>query len=563
MELEELKKQNEAPEWLDDISYSTLTNGYLMQNETPRQMWERISKASASYQNNQDWKEYFNLFWNNWLCASTPILTNSGTDRGLNISCYGQNVSDSLASIFDNLKETAMLTKNGGGIGKYYGNVRGRGSEIKGNGKSQGIIPWLKIEDSAIISLSQGSSRRGSEAIYLDINHPDIEEFLEIRKPTGDINRRCINLHTAVCIDNKFMSDIISGDKNKRNLWSKLLEMRFTTGSPYIQYTDNINDNNPECYNHHGLKVTHSQLCNEIMLHSSDTETYVCCLSSMNLARWNEWKDTNAVNLAIRFLDGQMSEFIDKANKQIGLEKAVRFSERHRALGLGALGFHSLLQQKNISFESLQAKILNTQIFKHLDIESKKATKELALEYGEPFYCKGFGIRNTHRLAIAPTTSNAIISGDVSQSIEPWASNVFAQKTAKGTFIRKNRSLQKLLKELNKDTIEVWNEINENQGSVKTLDFLTEEQKEVFKTAREINQHIIIKLASDRQKFIDQGQSLNLFFDTTADPKYINEVHLEAWKQGLKGLYYVRSSTVIKGDSIDYKSASDCTYCES
>jgi ribonucleoside-diphosphate reductase alpha chain len=561
-ELEILKEKNEAPEWLDDLGFHTLKNGYLLENETPKEMWERVSKASAKYQPNQDWKEYFDLFWKNWFCASTPILCNAGTDRGLTISCFGQYIDDSLDSIFKGFHETAILTKNGGGIGKYYGAVRGRGANIKGNGKSEGIIPWLKIEDSAIVSLSQGSSRRGSEAIYLDINHSDIEEFLEIRKPTGDVNRRCLNLHHAVCIDNNFMDSLALDNKKNKELWQKILEMRFTTGQPYIQYTDNINFQNPECYKKHGLKVSHSQLCNEIMLYSSPEETYVCCLSSMNLVKWHDWKNTNAVKLSLKFLDGILTEFIEKASKIEGMEKAVRFAKRHRALGLGVLGFHSLLQSLNLSFESLQAKLLNTQIFKQLQKDSIESSKELAKEFGEPFYCKGFGVRNTHVNALAPTTSNAIISSNVSQSIEPWTANIFSQKSAKGTFIRKNLQLKSLLNSLGKDNIDTWAEINKNNGSVQKLDFLTKEQKEIFKTAREINQHIIIKLASDRQKFIDQGQSLNLFFDESANPKYIHEVHLEAWKQGLKGLYYMRTESVLKGDSIDYKSVDDCSYCE-
>ena len=303
--------------------------------------------------------------------------------------------------------------------------------------------------------------------------------------------------------------------------------------------------------------------CSEIMLPSSSTETYVCVLSSLNLAKWDEWKDSDAIRLSVRFLDGVCEEFLHKARGQKGLEKAVRFVELHRALGLGVLGFHSLLQSKNLAFDSLQAKLLNQQIFRTIRSEAEKESSDLAFNYGSPYYCRGLRRRNTTLLAVAPTTSNALISSNVSQSIEPWAANIFSQQSAKGTFIRKNPILEKLLKSLGQDTPDVWSSINEAKGSVAHLEFLTDEQKNVFKTAREINQHVIVTLAADRQVFIDQGQSLNLFFNSNASEDYIHEVHLEAWKKGLKTLYYLRSEGVLSGDSMDYRSVDDCVYCES
>lgn len=704
--LQQLKATGEAPYWLTEDAYNTLFNGnYSLPDETPKGMWERVCKSVASYQKDVTWESYFDLFWKNWLCGATPVLANIGTSRGLPASCFGVTVDDSLESIYESYLEVAMLTKNGGGLGKFYGDVRGRGTPINGNGGvSEGIIPWLKIDNSSIIAVSQSSVRRGSLAAYLGINHPDIEEFIDVRRPLGDPNRKCLEIYNAVCIPNSFMQKVEEGDQASVDLWLKLLQTRIETGAPYIQFDDNINNNLPEAYVNHNLKVKHSNLCvasetkiltdkgeivikdlenqkvnvwngkewsetqviktsenqelmkvtvevfdytystyteevlectayhkwydksgkelrtteltenlelesclmpnghfrhfkiktieslgrlsdtycvneskqhkavfngvltgncSEIMLPSSSTETYVCVLSSLNLAKWDEWKDSDAIRLSIRFLDGVCEEFLHKARGQKGLEKAVRFVELHRALGLGVLGFHSLLQSKNLAFDSLQAKLLNQQIFRTIRSEAEKESSDLAFNYGSPYYCRGLRRRNTTLLAVAPTTSNALISSNVSQSIEPWAANIFSQQSAKGTFIRKNPILEKLLKSLDKDTPDVWSSINEAKGSVAHLEFLTDEQKNVFKTAREINQHVIVTLAADRQVFIDQGQSLNLFFNSNASEDYIHEVHLEAWKKGLKTLYYLRSEGVLSGDSVDYRSVNDCVYCES
>lgn len=561
--LKELKELNEAPEWLEQPGYKTLTEGYLLSEETPKGMWMRLaSKAAAILKKPEKQQAFFELFWKNWLCPASPVASNFGTSKGLPISCYGVNTHDSIDGIFKSYHEIAMLTKNGGGIGNNYGSVRGREAEISNGGKSRGIIPWLKILDSIMIGVSQNDTRRGAAAVYLPIEHPDWEEFLNMRRPVGDINRRCLNLHHGFDLSDEFMYSLSdSSSKVQRHKYESILDTRLNVGEPFIFYSGNANKVNPPWYKKHNLTVKHTQLCTEIMLYNSEEETYVCCLSSMNLVKWDEWKDTDAIELSIEFLDAVMSEFIEKAKNLPGFAKAVRFAEKNRALGLGVLGWHSLLQEKFIEFESLQAYLLNKQIFKTMKERAEIATRRLAVEYGEPEYCKGFGVRNTHLLAVAPTSSNSTISGGWSPGIEPYNANVNSLKTSKGTFIIKNKFLEKLLKSKKMNTHEVWTKINEDRGSVQYLDFLSPEEKAVFKTARELNQHVLIKLAADRQKYIDQGQSLNLFFSDTVDENYFHEVHYEAWKQGLKSLYYVRAESGLRGDSA-YKSASDCSYCE-
>ncbi len=565
-EIELLIKMGEAPTWLTHQSLKTLQGGYLLPNETPRTMWRRVSKASAKHLKRPELEDkFFDLFWKNWLCGASPIVANMGTERGLPISCFGLTIDDSVEGIMSSMLEVAMLSKNGGGIGTYWGGVRPRGSPITGNGKSDGIIPFLKILDATTIGISQGGTRRGASSAYLPIEHDDFDEFIQMRRPQGDANRQCLNLHHAVSITDAFMEKVVAGEKEARRRWKEVLKARFETGEPYILFVDAAERNRPECYTKNDLHVKTSQLCSEILLHTDENHTFVCCLSSMNLLRWEEWKDTDAVQTAIWFLDGVMEEFIIKTQTMPGFDKARRFAEKSRALGLGVLGFHSLLQEKMISFESMEAYLLNNVIFKHMREEADKATVDLAKEYGEPEWCQGFGRRNTHCLATAPTVSNSLISGNVSAGIEPFSANAFTQKTAKGTFLQRNRHLTALLSSLGKDTDEIWKSILTNEGSVQHLDFLTKEQKEVYMTAREINQFALIKLASSRQRWIDQGQSLNLFFPANADPKYFNEVHLEAWKSGVITLYYTRTGSVLKGDvgSRAYKrEASECAMCE-
>lgn len=388
---------------------------------------------------------------------------------------------------------------------------------------------------------------------------------MEMRRPQGDVNRQCLNIHHAVCISDAFMDKVVAGDKEARRRWIKVLKTRFETGEPYLFFTDTVNRANPECYNGNGLTVNASQLCSEITLFADHQHTFVCCLSSMNVVKWEEWKDTDAVQLAIWFLDGVMEEFIAKTEGLRGFERARNFSIKSRALGLGVLGFHTLLQTRSLPFDSFDAHLLNTQIFQNLRIQADAATKALAVEYGEPEWCKGYNRRNTHCLAVAPTVSNSLISGNVSAGIEPIAANAFAQQTAKGTFLQKNRVLGDLLEQKGQNTEEVWRSIVTNEGSVQQLSFLSDHEKEVFLTARELNQFAIIRLAAARQRWIDQAQSVNLFFPANTDPAYFNKVHLDAWASGLKTLYYCRTSSVLKGDSgsREYKREStECKACE-
>jgi ribonucleoside-diphosphate reductase alpha chain len=562
MDLQTLKQNKEAPEWLTDEGLTTLQNGYLLSGETPKDMWRRVCVAAAKRLNKPELEDkFFELFWNNWLCGATPVLSNMGTSRGLPISCNSIHVGDSIRSIFDKQTELAVLSKNGAGVGIYVGDVRGRGSNISGNGKSEGVIPWLKCYDSTTVAVSQGAIRRGASAVYLPANHSDIEEFINIRRPVGDVNRRCLNLHHAVCIDDQFMNAVQNGGSHERYLWKEILKARFETGEPYLFFTDNVNRQRPNCYVANNLSIKTSNICNEIYLYTDKEHTFVCCLSSMNLFKYEEWKDTKAVQLSIWFLDAVIQEYIDKAQHISGLESAVRFAEKSRAVGLGVLGWHSLLQKKKLPFDSFESMRLNGEIFRHMQKETQIATKELAKEYGEPEWCKGFGIRNTHQMAVAPTVSNSIISGSVSAGIEPISANVVALKTAKGTFMRTNPILKQLLEEKGLDNIDTWKQINENSGSVSELKGLSDEEKEVFLTAREINQHAIVKQAGQRQKYIDQGQSVNLFFAKNSDPKYIHSVHMLAWEEGLKGLYYCRSEAALKGDSVN-RQKEECKACE-
>jgi ribonucleoside-diphosphate reductase alpha chain len=568
--LARLKLEGEAPEWLTLEGLKTLSKGYLVGDETPKMMYQRVAKASAKHcKRPEAEKEFFDIIWKNWLCLSTPVASNLGTERGLPISCFGQYVEDSVDGIFQSYHETAILTKSGGGIGKYWGRVRASGTPIKGNGLSEGIVPWLKVEESVIQSTSQGGVRRGSSAAYLDDIHGDVIDFINLRRPIGDPSRRClsVNFHHAVNVSDQLMHDAMKGNVKARHIYSELLRARIELGEPYISFIDTANRTAPSSFG--GRKIHQSQLCSEIFLPSGPEYTFVCCLSSLNLTRWDEFKDTNAVELSIEFLDGVISEFIEKASGVHGLEKAVRSASEGRTIGLGVIGWHTYLQKNMIAFDSFEAMMHNGAIFKKIKEKADKATRALAERLGG---CKWDPtVRNASLLAVAPTTSNSLISGGVSQGIEPIAANIYAQKSAKGTFVRKNPELERLLRAKGKDTPEVWDQINSNRGSVRTLDFLTEEEKAVFQTFREINQFSLVRQAGQRQKYIDQGQSLNLAFAMPADitdteskerlSKYVHEVHLEAWKLGVKSLYYVRTESVLKGESI-FKDASDCKSCE-
>lgn len=561
--LDELKTAGEAPEWMQIESLKTLQGGYLLPEETPKGMYSRIAKSAASfYKDSNKWEaKFFNAMWNNWLCPSSPICSNLGTDRGLPISCNSIHIEDSIHSIFMKNHELAMLSKKGAGVGVYLGDIRARGESIKGNGKSEGTIPWCKTLDTTVVSVSQGSTRRGAAAVYLPIEHGDIEEFINIRRPTGDVNRRCLNLNHGICITNDWMKSMLSGNKKKRLLWQEILKNRVETGEPYLFFSDNVNSQNPDCYKDKNLTVKTSNICTEIFLHTDPDHSFVCCLSSLNLVKWDEWKDSDVVEVAVRFLDAVLQEYIVKSEGVPGLEASRASAIKGRAIGIGVLGWHSLLQSKMIPFDSFEAMSLNAQIFKTMRAKAEEETKILATELGEPEWCAGHNRRNTHLLAVAPTVSNSTISGGHSAGIEPIAANFYSQKSAKGTFIRKNPILEDLLETKKKNTSEIWKSINEFSGSVQHLDFLSKEEKEVFLTAREINQHAIIKQAAQRQRWIDQGQSINLFFASNSSPKYIHEVHIAAWESGLKSLYYFRTEGVIRGD-LASRSKEECTACE-
>ena len=564
MRLEELQVAGEAAPWLTQEGLQTLQGGYLLPDETPKGMYRRLADHAEQLLGVKGFSDkVFQLFWKGWLCPATPVASNFGANRALPISCYSLAIDDSVSGIFNSLHEMAMLSKNGGGVAYDFSRIRHRGAGIAGNiGKSEGVIPWLKIFDVTTVSVSQGAVRRGATAAYAPVDHGDIHEFLNIRRPTGDQNRQCLNIHHGVTITDEFMHKVESGDKEARALWIEILKTRQETGEPYLMFIDNVNRQNPDCYKSNNLNVLASNICSEIVLHSDLEHTFVCCLSSMNLSRYDEWKDTDAVETAIWFLDAVMEDFINRAKDMPGFERAVRFAVKSRALGLGALGWHTYLQEHSIPFESFEAFKLNSQIFKQIQQQANKATRDLAAKYGEPEWCKGFGVRNTHTIALAPTVSNAIISGNVSPSIEPLPANAFTKKTAKGAFIQQNPTLRKILAAKGKDTDEVWKSIAIEDGSVQHLDFLSEHEREVFKTGREINQMAVVNQAAARQKYIDQAQSVNLLFPPDVDPKYFHKVHMEAWRQGLKTLYYCRTGAVLKGDVATRFYDDSCKACE-
>jgi ribonucleoside-diphosphate reductase alpha chain len=563
--LQALQMRGEAPVWMTEEGWETLKSSLSEGDSetTPRQIYTRLASMAWLYSGIPA-AEFFYILWSGWLCPASPVLSNFGTDRGLPISCNALTVPDSVNGIFDKVKELAVLSKNGAGVATYMGEVRGRGAPITNNGLSEGVMPWCKVFDSTTISVNQGSTRRGAAAVYLDITHPDIREFLSMRRPTGDVNRRSLNLHHGVCVPDSWMESMLGGDALKREIWIELLKTRFETGEPYIFFTDTVNRQNPYAYVKNNLSCTASNLCSEICLTSDEKHTFVCCLSSLNLEKYDEWKDTNVVELSIRFLDAVMEEYIQKTHHIPELQCAYRFAVKSRALGLGVLGWHSYLQKNGIPFESFRAMMLNGEIFRTIqsraEAESRKMYDEAINSKADviPEWCEGTGMFHTHLMAIAPTTSNSTIAGGFSQGIEPIAANYYVVKGAKGTFIRKNSQLEKVLETYGENTQYTWDSINENSGSVRHLEFLSASEKEVFLTAREINPYAIIQQASQRQKWVDQSQSLNLFFPKNANPRVIHDVHVEAWKSGVKTLYYLRTEGVLRGDA----TTSNCKSCE-
>ena len=575
----EWKKGEDYPTWGDTEVYKkTISGGYLVNGESPKDAYWRVSKTVAKRLYKPELAEkFFEYIWQGWLCLASPVLSNTGTDRGLPISCFGIDVADSIQDIGNKNLEMMLLAKHGGGVGIGINQIRPAGKRITGNGTSDGVVPFCKIYDSTILATNQGSVRRGAASVNINIEHDDFLDWIEIREPKGDVNRQSLNLHQCAVVGDKFMRRLETGDQDARQRWSKLLQKRKATGEPYILFKGNTNKSNPEAYKKNSLKVHMTNICSEITLHTDESHSFVCCLSSLNLDKYDEWKNTNLIYDATWFLDGVLEEFIQRAKNMKGFENSVRSAEKGRALGLGVLGWHSLLQKNGISFEGLLAQFKTREIFSKIKIETERASRALAEVYGEPLWCSGTGFRNTHLRAVAPTVSNSKLSGNVSPGIEPWAANVFTEQSAKGTFIRKNKELKKVLRKIGIDNKETWDKILEDGGSVqgiKQLDGwyydhggrLTEEEgepvKSVFKTFKEINQLELVRQAGIRQDYIDQSVSLNLAFPSEATPKWMNQVHFEAWKRGIKTLYYVRTESVLRGDIAAAAMDPDCLSCD-
>ena len=525
--------------WLNKDSRKFLERGYLLEGETAEQRIRDIAEAAEKYLNIKGFADKFEDYVaQGFYSLSSPIWSNFGRNRGLPISCFGSYICDTLECIMHKVAEVGIMTAGGGGTSAYFGALRGRGAPISSGGESTGSVHFMELYNKLMNVVSQGSVRRGSFAAYLPVDHPDIEEFLKIRSEGNEIQ----DLSIGVCVSDEWMKKMIDGDKEARRIWGLVIKKRFESGYPYIFFSDNANNQAPQVYKDKGLKINNSNLCSEIFLSNSEDESFVCDLSSMNLETWEKWKDTDAVETLIYFLDAVMSEFIEKTKGVKFMEAPRKFAVNQRALGVGVLGWHSLLQSKMIGFESIEAKFLNNQIWKAIRDRADKATSELAKLFGEPELLKGYGRRNTTTLAIAPTTSSSFILGQVSPSIEPLNSNYFVKDLAKGKFTFKNPYLKKLLKEKGKDDDETWKSVLVKGGSVQHLDFLSQDEKSVFKTFGEISQKEIILQAAQRQRFIDQGQSLNIMIPPNTKPKEVNELMIFAWEQGIKSLYYQRSA---------------------
>lgn len=548
---------------LTEFGKETLTDRYLLPGESYQDLFARVADAYADDQDHA--QRLYDYISKLWFMPATPVLSNGGTERGLPISCYLNSVSDSLDGIVGTWNENVWLASKGGGIGTYWGNVRGIGEPVGLNGKTSGIIPFVRVMDSLTLAISQGSLRRGSAACYLDISHPEIEEFLEIRKPSGDFNRKALNLHHGVLVTDAFMEAVRNGGEfdlvsprdgsvrktvDARSLFQKLVETRLATGEPYIVFSDTVNRMMPKHHRELGLKVSTSNLCAEITLptgidHLGNDRTAVCCLSSLNLEKWDEWaEDKRFIEDVMRFLDNVLQDYIDRAPDEMA--RAKYSAERERSVGMGVMGFHSFLQMKGIGFESPMAKVWNLKMFKHISAKAEEASLLLAQERGPCPDAAEMGAmeRFSCKMAIAPTASISIICGGTSACIEPIPANIYTHKTLSGSFIVKNPYLEKLLEKKSKNSTNVWNSILEKGGSVQHLDFLTPEEKAVYKTSFEIDQRWLLEFAGDRAPFIDQAQSLNLFIPADVDKWDLMMLHFQAWEKGIKSLYYLRSKSV-------------------
>ena len=566
-----IKIDRSKDENLTNFGKATLTDRYLGQNESFQDLFARVASVYAD--DNLHAQRLYNYISNLWFMPATPVLSNGGTERGLPISCFLNEAGDSLEGILGLWSENVWLAARGGGIGSYWGNLRSIGEKIGKVGKTSGIIRFIKVMDSLTLAISQGSLRRGSAACYLQIDHPEIEEFIEMRRPTGgDVNRRSLNLHHGVLVTDDFMRAVetdsqwalrspkdgsVQSTLSARNLWIRLLTARIETGEPYIIYIDTVNRQIPQHHKLAGLKVKTSNLCSEITLptgidnHGKD-RTAVCCLSSLNIEKYDEWKDDKVfIKDVMRFLDNVLSDFINKAPDSF--RDAKYSAMRERSVGLGVMGLHSFFQQKNIPFGSVMSKVWNQKICKHIQENVDEASQELAEERGACPDAEEYGIKErfSNKTAIAPTASISIICGGASPGVEPIAANSYTHKTLSGSFNVRNKYLEKVLEKYGKNDDETWSTITTNQGSVSTLDFLTDDEKEVFKTAFEIDQRWVIDLSGDRTPYVSQAQSINIFVPADIHKKDLHQIHFQAWKKGLKSLYYCRSKSIQRAENVN------------
>ncbi|ABN73256.1 ribonucleoside-diphosphate reductase subunit alpha [Actinobacillus pleuropneumoniae] len=542
-------------EWLNEDSRLFLQRGYLLEGTTALDRIRFIAEHAERKLGIEGYADkFYHYMGRGYFSLSSPIWSNFGLDRGLPISCFGSYIGDSIHEIMVTTAEVGMMSKIGGGTSAYFGDIRPRGSVIRNNGKSDGSFNFSKLFDTVIDVISQGTSRKGQFAGYIDIEHGDIDEWLDIHTEGNPIQL----MYYGVCVGHDWLESMKAGDPYKRQLWAKLLQRKTETGIPYLFFKDNANAGRPDVYKDKNMTVHASNLCTEIMLPSSSDESFVCCLSSMNLLYFDEWKDTDAPEVLTYFLDVVMSEFIEKSKDMPFLERANRFATRHRALGLGVLGWHSYLQSHNIAFDSFQAMQKNNLIFKTLQEKTLKASQELAKRFGEPELLKGYGRRNTTLMSIAPTKSSSFILGSVSPSVEPFKSNYYVKDLAKIKTVYKNPFLEKLLQEKGLDTEEIWESILHNDGSVQHLEQLTDEEKEVFKTFSEISQLSVIQQAAQRQKYIDQGQSINIMVHPATPARDLNQLYLTAEELGLKSIYYQYSMSAAQVFNRNLLSCSSC-----
>ena len=574
----------------DEFAIATLKDRYMVADETSPQ--EAFARAARAFSDDDDHAQrLYDYASQHWFMFATPLLSNGGTERGLPISCFLNYVDDSREGITEHYTENAYLSSFGGGIGGTWSDVRSQGTKTSKGSESTGVIPFMRVVDAEMLAFSQGITRRGSYASYLHMSHPEIEEFLDIRKPTGgDTNRKCINLHHGVVIPDKFMEiihratkedgfddsweliDPHSGEVKKvvsaRTLWVKLLQNRMETGEPYLMFEDAVQSDLPDFQKRKGLRVNHSNLCSEITLATNEERTAVCCLSSVNLEYYDEWKDIPAfIPDLVRMLDNVLTYFIENAPSS--LERAKYSASRERSIGLGAMGFHAYLQKNNLPFEGAMAAAVNDEMFFHIKMQAGEETMKLAVERGACPDDDTCSVRNAHLLAVAPNASSSILCGNTSPSIEPFRANAYTQKTKSGSHLHKNKFLEQLLNELNSNDDNTWRSIVANKGSVQHLDILTPEEKEVFKTAVEINQSWVIEHAAQRQEFICQSQSVNLFFPPDVNKGELHNIHMLAWAKNMKTLYYLRSEAISRADNVSNKikreiifEQQDCLSCE-